>query len=183
MPTEEKIIIKLPWIPWDSGSKEVPIRMPLENVTKTEVVSQKQVCSVLEGDFILKRQKTFTIAFLSRSVILPGGSRCKGWIRHSEDEGTVPVGTGLQSAISPPGQGGLEMGEGGSETGLGAKLRADLLEAAFYGWGLNRCCVESLTDIRVGATRDMGGLHTSQENYFVWKGTRILYTLMTNIQD
>lgn len=72
----------------------------------------------------------------------------------------MPVGTGLQSATSPPGKGGLEMEESGSETGLGAKLWAALLEAVIYGWGLNRCCVESLTDIRVGAMGDTCGLHT-----------------------
>lgn len=52
------------------------------------------------------------------------------------------------------------MGEGGSETGLGAKLQAALLGGELYGWILNHCYVESLTNIHDGVMGDMCNPHT-----------------------
>lgn len=57
-PAEEKIVIKLSWIPWDFCSKEVPTRRLVENVKNAWAVSQKPLCSMLEGEFILLRQKS-----------------------------------------------------------------------------------------------------------------------------
>lgn len=70
-PAEEKIVIKLSWIPWDFCSEEVPTGRLVENVKNPQAVSRKPLYSLLEGEFILQRQKVITIAFLSQAVPFP----------------------------------------------------------------------------------------------------------------